>query len=110
MARRPLLEVLGTSIVTGAIAGLAVGMGDARWSWRPAPRFVPGFLARIRFVLFAGALHAAAGAAAGLLLALVLLALSRATRLGDLVRFGWAQHLARRAREPRDALGPLAIV
>ena len=108
-ARRPLLEVLGTGVVTGAIAGLAAGMIDALWSWAPAAQFVPHGLARVRFVLFAGALHAAAGVALGLLLTLALLLVSRGTRLGDLLRFGWREHLARRARDPREALAGLAI-
>ncbi len=108
-ARRPLLEVLGTGVVTGAIAGLAAGMIDALWSWGPATQFVPPVLARTRLVLFAGALHAAAGAALGLLLALALLLLSRGTRIGDLVRFAWRDHAARRARDPREALAGLAI-
>lgn len=107
---RPLRAVLAQSALTGAIAGLAAGMIDALWSWAPAAQFVPGLLARARFVVFSGALHAAAGAAIGLLLALVLLAMSRATRLGDLVRFGWREHLARRARDPREALAGLALV
>jgi arylsulfatase A-like enzyme len=109
-ARPRLLEVLGAGAATGAIAGLAAGMIDALWSWGPAAQFVPGFFARVRFVLFAGALHAAAGAAIGLALALALLALSRATRIGDLVRFGWRLHQERRARDPRGALAGLAIV
>ncbi len=89
--------------MTGAIAGLAAGMIDALWSWAPAAQFVPHGLARVRFVLFAGALHAAAGVALGLLLTLALLLVSRGTRLGDLLRFGWREHLARRA--PRSARG-----
>jgi arylsulfatase A-like enzyme len=40
----------------------------------------------------------------------VLLVLSRASRLGDLVRFAWREHQIRRARDPRDVLAALSIV
>lgn len=107
-ALRPPHEVLGAGVVTGAIAGLAAGLIDALWSWGPAAQFVPG-VARLRFVLFSGALHAAAGAAAGACLTLLLLVLSRGSRIGDLLRFGWREHVARRAQDPRTALAGLGI-
>jgi len=109
-AARSKSDVLGAGTLTGAIAGLAAGAIDALWSWGPAAQFVPGFLAQLRFVAFGAFTHAAAGALAGLLVTLVLLALSRASRLGDLVRFGWREHVAARARDPRGAVGGLAVV
>jgi len=108
--RDPATDVLGAGVLTGAIAGLAAGAIDALWSWGPAAQFVPGFLARLRFVAFGATSHAAAGALAGLIITLVLLTLSRASRLGDLFRFGWREHVARRARDPRDAVAGLALV
>ncbi len=109
-AARSKSDVLGAGILTGAIAGLAAGAIDALWSWGPAAQFLPGFFAQLRFVLFGAFSHAAAGALVGLLVTLVLLALSRASRLGDLCRFGWREHVARRGRDPRDAMGGLALV
>ncbi len=108
--RRSIVHVLGAGAMTGVIAGLATGAIDAVWSWGPAAQFVPSFLARLRFVLFSAAAHAAAGAAIGLVLAGAILVLSRATRLGDLVRFGYREHLAKRARDPRQVLAGLALV
>ena len=108
--RDPATDVLGAGVLTGAIAGLAAGAIDALWSWGPAAQFVPGLLARLRFVAFGAASHAAAGAVVGLVVTLVLLTLSRASRLGDLLRFGWREHVARRASDPREAVAGLALV
>jgi len=107
---RPVGEVLGAGVLTGVIAGLAAGAIDALWSWGPAGQFAPGFLARVRFVLFTATTHAAAGALVGLAIAGKLLVLSRASRLGDLVRFGLREHVARRARDPGEAVAGLALV
>ncbi|MBX3157851.1 MAG: sulfatase-like hydrolase/transferase [Deltaproteobacteria bacterium] len=106
----PISEVLGAGVLTGVIAGAAVGAIDALWSWGPSAQFAPGFLARVRVVVFVACTHAAAGVLAGLLGAAMLLVLARATRLGDLVRFAWREHLARRDRDPRSALTGLALV
>lgn len=102
--------MLGTGVVTGVIAGLAAGAIDAVWSWAPAAQFVPGVLARVQFVMFSATGHAATGALVGLVLTAGLLLLSRASRLGDLARFGWSEHIARRARDPRDAVAGLALL
>jgi arylsulfatase A-like enzyme len=107
---RPVGEVLGAGVLTGVIAGLAAGAIDALWSWGPAAQFVPGAGTRVRFVLFVATTHAAAGALLGLALAGVVLALSRVSRLGDLLRHGAREHAARRARDPRDAVSGLALV
>ena len=109
-AARTKSDALGAGVLAGAIAGLAAGAIDAVWSWTPAAQFVPGILARLRFVAFGAFTHASAGALAGLLATCALLALSRASRLGDLLRFGWREHVARRGRDPRDALAGLALV
>ncbi|MGN6105462.1 MAG: sulfatase-like hydrolase/transferase [Kofleriaceae bacterium] len=108
-AQRALRQVLGAGGIAGAIAGLSAGAIDALWSWGPAAQFVPDPLARMRFVAFVATIHAAAGALIGLALAGGLALLSRATRIGDLVRFAWREHLARRDRDPRDALAGLAL-
>src|SRR5438309_1925161 len=105
----PIAEVLGRGAMTGVLAGLATGAIDAIWSWAPAAQFVPGVLTRVRFVMFSALLHALAGFFLGLVVAVVLVALSRATRLGDLLRFGWRTHLERRARDPRSVLGGLSL-
>ena len=109
-AMRPIRDVLGAGVLAGVIAGLATGAIDALWSWGPASQFVPGFLARVRFVAFSAFAHAAAGALVGLVLASALLVLSRASRLGDLLRFARRDHAVRRARDPREALAGLALV
>ncbi|MDQ3367243.1 MAG: hypothetical protein M3680_17605, partial [Myxococcota bacterium] len=108
--RRRIGEVVAAGVVTGVIAGLATGAIDAVWSWGPAAQFAPGIASRLRFVAFTAVAHAAAGAALGLVLTSVLLVLSRASRLGDLLRYGWREHLARRDRDPSDAVAGLAIV
>ena len=102
-------RVLGAGALTGVIAGLAAGAIDALWSWGPAAQFVPGALARSRFVLLGAFTHAAAGLALGLALTAGLLVLSRASRLGDLVRFGYGEHRARQARDVREAVTGLAL-
>jgi arylsulfatase A-like enzyme len=102
--------VLGVGALTGVIAGVAAGMIDAVWSWAPAAQFVPGVAARLRFVFYTGLSHALAGAIVGAIAAAVLAGLSRGTRLGDLVRFGWKEHAARRTRDPRDAVVGLSLV
>src|SRR5690349_2703034 len=102
--RRPLGDVLATGALTGLIAGFAAGLIDAVWSWAPAAQFVPGAAARLRFVLYTGLSLGAALALAGLVVAAGLLVLSRYTRLGDLIRFGWQEHQTRRATDPREAV------
>jgi arylsulfatase A-like enzyme len=102
--------MLGTGAIAGALAGLAAGALDALWSWAPAAQFLPSGAGRARLALFAGALYATAGAAAGAALAAALLLLSRGTRAGDLLRAACAAHARRRARDPRDALAGLALV
>src|SRR5438552_1924978 len=100
---RPLGDVIGAGVATGVLAGLATGAIDAIWSWGPAAQFVPGVAARLRHVGFAATSYALAGALAGLLLAAVLLGLSRGTRLGDLLRFAFREHERRRAQDPRTS-------
>jgi arylsulfatase A-like enzyme len=108
--RRAIREVLGAGAMTGVIAGLATGAIDALWSWGPAAQFALHFFARLRFVLFTATAYAAAGLVIGLVIAALLLVLSRASRLGDLLRFAWREHETRRARDPRDVLAALSIV
>lgn len=108
-ALRPLAEVLGGGVIAGAIAGLAAGAIDALWSWGPAAQFVPGVLARLRFVLFSAVTDGSAGALIGLVLTAGLLVLSRASRLGDLLRFAFKDHDGRREAGPKPVAG-LAIV
>nr|HEX4318823.1 sulfatase-like hydrolase/transferase [Kofleriaceae bacterium] len=105
---RPIAQVLAVGVGTGLVAAGALGLLDALWSWRSAAQFTPGVLTRLRFVLYSGVAHAAAGAAIGLAAGIVVATL-RATRLGDLARFAVADHAARRARDPRLALAGLAI-
>ncbi len=107
---RPLREVIGAGVVTGLLAGLATGAIDAIWSWAPAAQFVPGAIARLREVAFTAMSYALTGALAGLVVGVVLLGLSRGTRLGDLGRFVFRFHAARRARDPRTSVAGLALV
>ena len=93
--RGTVLAGLGLGTLTGLIAGAAAGASDALWSWQDAAQFVPGVVARLRFVSYATLSYAAAGALAGLALAIVVVGFSRATRLGDLVRHARAQHARR---------------
>ena len=105
----PAAEVLGRGVMAGVLGGLATGAIDAIWSWRAAAQFAPGLLTRMRFVAFSATLHALAGFAVGLVIAMALLVVSRATRLGDLARFAWRTHVERRARDPRAVLTGLSL-
>ena len=107
---RSVPHVLGTGALAGLFAGLAAGLIDALWSWAPAAQFVPSFLSRVRFVVYSGLVLAATGALAGFLAAAVLGHVSRRTRLGDLVRFGWKTHGELQAKDPRDTLIGLSLV
>jgi arylsulfatase A-like enzyme len=103
-------DVLGAGALTGLLAGFAAGAIDAVWSWEPAAQFVPDVGSRLRFVAYSALSLGATGALAGVVVAAILVGLSRATRLGELVRFGWDAHQARRARDPREALVGLSLV
>ena len=107
---RPLASVLSTGALTGLLAGLVAGTIDAVWSWAPAAQFVPGVGGRLRFVAYTALSHGATALAVGLVAAAALLVLSRATRLGDLLRFAFADHAARRAKDPRDTVVGLSLV
>ncbi|MGE0400348.1 MAG: sulfatase-like hydrolase/transferase [Kofleriaceae bacterium] len=108
--RDPALRVLRRGVLVGLLAGGSAGVLDAIWSWSAASQFVPGVFSHLRFLLFTGAVYAAAGALAGLVVTTTLLVLGRESRLGDLLAFGWREHVARRARDPREAVAGLSIV
>ena len=108
--RDPALRVLRRGVLVGLLAGGVAGVLDAIWSWGAASQFVPGIFAHLRFLLFSGAVHAAAGALAGLVLTSGLLVLWRGSRLGDLLEFAWGEHVARRTRDPREAVTGLSLV
>jgi arylsulfatase A-like enzyme len=108
--RRPPGDVLASGALTGLIAGVAAGLCDAIWSWAPAAQFVPGIGARLRFVLYTALSLGATSALVGLCVTAGLLVLSRFTRLGELARFGWAEHIARQKRDPREAVVGLSFV
>jgi len=109
-ALRSFGDVIGVGALTGALTGLATGAIDALWSWTPAAQFVPGVAGRLRYVAFAATSYAFACASAGLLLAAAWLWLARGTRLGDLARFAFDDHRARRARDPRTTVVGLSLV
>lgn len=110
MSERPIRDVLGTGTLAGLFAGIAAGSIDALWSWGPAAQFLPGFFARVRFVVYSALALGTVGALAGFVAAATLMHLSRRTRLGDLARFGWAEHRARQARDPRDAIIGMSLI
>ena len=110
LARRPIGDVLGTGTLAGAIAGLAAGAIDAIWSWIPASQFVPHIATRLRFVIYTALAHALLGLVIGFVATLALLVLSRATRLGDILRFLIGYHRERRARDPRETTAGLSLV
>ncbi|NVB81200.1 MAG: sulfatase-like hydrolase/transferase [Kofleriaceae bacterium] len=109
-AKRSIASVLGTGTLTGLIAGFAAGLIDAVWSWAPAAQFVPGIAGRLRFVLYTGISLGTAGALAGFLTAAAVLVLLRGSRLGELIPFALAEHRARQARDPREAVVALSLV
>lgn len=109
MQSRPFASVLSTGALAGLLAGLAAGAIDAAWSWAPAMQFVAGWVGRLRFVGFTAAIHGGAGLVAGLVVTAAILVVMRVTRLGDLVRFAFAEHAARRQRDPREAVVGLSL-
>ncbi len=110
MKSPPVTSVLGAGALAGLLVGLSVGAFDAMWSWGPAAQFVTTVGDRLRFVGFTAALYAATGLIAGIAATLALLVLSRATRLGDLMRYAFATHDAQRDSDPRGAVAGLALV
>lgn len=110
MQSRPFASVLGTGALAGLLAGLAAGAIDAAWSWAPAVQFVAGLVGQLRFVGFSAAIAGGAGLVAGLVVAAAILVVMRGTRLGDLARFAFAEHAARRQRDPRDAVVGLSLI
>jgi arylsulfatase A-like enzyme len=110
LARRPIGDVLGTGTLAGAIAGLTAGAIDAVWSWAPARQFLPHLPTRLRFVSYTALSYCSTGLVIGCVATLVLLVLSRATRLGDVARFVVAYHRERQVTDPRDTTGGLSLV
>jgi choline-sulfatase len=108
--RRPPIEVLATGALAGLVAGLAAGAIDAVWSWAPAAQFVGRLLARLRFVAYTAVSYGTAGLLVGVVLAALGLWLSRGTRLGDVLRFAFRDHLARREVDPRVTVVGLSLV
>ena len=108
--RRPLLDVLGTGALAGAISGAIAGAADAIWSWHAAAQYLPHAAGRLRFIIYTALSHALVGLAIGALATAALLVLSRATRLGNLLRFAFADHAARRAQDPRVTVVGLSLV
>ncbi|MFT3693004.1 MAG: sulfatase-like hydrolase/transferase [Kofleriaceae bacterium] len=109
MERRPIATVLGTGAFAGLCAGLATGAIDAIWSWAAAAQFLPGIASRLRFLLFTAIEHGFIGWLVGILTAVALLALSRATRLGDLYTFAIATHRKQREQGPEHAVVGLSL-
>jgi arylsulfatase A-like enzyme len=107
---RSIRDVLGTGVFAGLIAGSAAGAIDAVWSWGPAAQFLPGIGGRLRFVAYSALSLGTAGMFVGLVVAAVLVGLSRYTRLGELLRFAWQAHETRRAGDPREAVVGLSLV
>jgi arylsulfatase A-like enzyme len=110
MERRRPADVLGTGAMAGLVAGLAAGAIDAVWSWAPSSQFVPHVATHVRFVLYAGTTHGAAGTLVGLVATALVLGLSRLTRLGTLARFAFRVHGEVRARDRRDAAIGVSVV
>ena len=109
-AHRGVPSMLRAGALTGLIAGSTAGAIDAIWSWRAAAQFVPGVIGRLRFVIYTALSHGAVGMLAGVAAAAVFLLLARGSRLGDVVRFGLAEHRARRVNDPRDVVAGLSLV
>jgi arylsulfatase A-like enzyme len=108
--RHPWPRSLRNGVLAGTLAGAGAGALDALWGWRSARQFVPGILSRLRFVLGSAAENALAGAAVGLIVTVALLILLRGSRLGDMLRFGWDQHVEKREQDPRTVVAGLALV
>jgi arylsulfatase A-like enzyme len=100
--------VLVAGALTGFIAAAAAGAIDAVWGWAPAGQFVPGFLARVRFVVYTALSHGALGAVAGGILAGVIAGMA-ATRLGTLWRFAFGYHDRVREADRRDAVVGVSV-
>ncbi|RMH38028.1 MAG: hypothetical protein D6689_20355 [Deltaproteobacteria bacterium] len=95
-------------LVAGAIAGAGAGAIDALWSGAALAQFVPAWADRARAVALAAALYAVAAAVVGAALGAAGWALWRKSYVGTLWRRAAEAHRARRQRDPRAALAPLA--
>ena len=97
-APRSVAEAVVAGALTAGLAGAATGAIDALWSWRAAAQFAPGFLERVREVVYLAASYGLAGALAGAALATIVVGYARGTLLGRLWRHAFAQHAAARAQ------------
>ncbi len=103
-------RALAAFVVAGALAGLAVGLVDALWSWQAANQFVASIPSKLRWLAFSAFIDGLAGAAAGGALGGFLLLLVRGTRLGDLGRFAMRHHETTRAIAPQRTQAGNALV
>ncbi len=100
LAAASLRRAIAIFCVAGYLAGLAIGAIDALWSWRASSQFVATWPAKLRWLTYSASVDALAGAVAGLVVGCGWLLMARGTRLGDLLRFGWAHHEKTRATTP----------
>ncbi|HTM19956.1 MAG TPA: hypothetical protein VL172_05600, partial [Kofleriaceae bacterium] len=109
MERRPLPQTLVGGLIGGAISGAAAGAIDVLWTWARLEQFLADWVAKLRLLAYVGALYALPAALIGGLAALILVFYARATPLGPWLR-GWRRRQrAEIDRDPRAALGPLAL-
>jgi len=109
-APRSVAEAVVAGALTAGLAGAATGAIDALWSWRAAAQFAPGFLERVREVVYLAASYGLAGALAGAALATIVVGYARGTLLGRLWRHAFAQHAAARAHGHPHAVVGLSLV
>ncbi|MFH0901862.1 MAG: sulfatase-like hydrolase/transferase, partial [Pseudomonadota bacterium] len=108
--RHPCLAMLPTACLAGIVAGFLVGAGDVLYSWERLDRFLPRCGGKLVCAIHVGALYAAAGAVAALLVAIALLGLVNLTRLGPLAGHCLLQHRVTREHNCRDAMAGLSLV
>ncbi|MBL8620480.1 MAG: sulfatase [Myxococcales bacterium] len=109
-APRPVPQAVVAGALTAGLAAAATGAIDGLWSWRAAGQFAPGFLERVREVLYLATSYALAGALIGAVVAAVVVVYARWTLLGRLVRHAFAQHAAARAQGHPHAVVGLSLV
>ncbi len=100
---------IARALWAGALAGLAVGAGDALLSWRWLASFLPGAADRLRCALFSAGLYALVLGPLAAAVTAIGLVLLRGTALGPLLAHARDQHTRARGDDPRRALVGLAL-
>ncbi len=106
---QPKASILAQGLWAGAYGGAIAGLGDSALSWVAFAQFAPAATTRLRAVFHVASLYALAGAALGVLVVAAVYGFMNYTRAGAMAAHLLGAHQQLRSRDPRRALGPLAL-